>query len=92
MATRKLTTQPKLTGNAAAEALGQAMADEINFDILTTVLCEQGWARARVSPKTNEADVVAWVKTNCKHRTEHLSNRWLFESPKDAAWFVLRWT
>lgn len=72
---------------------GKRMADEIDFTILTDMLCSLGWTRVLLKPMTHEhgQDIDQWVKSNIKGHFETMGLVWVFEDSKDASWFVLRW-
>ena len=72
---------------------GKAMADEVDFGILTDMLCQIGWRKVILKPMTWEhgLEVDAWVNTNVKHPYETMGLVWVFENQQDANWFGLRW-
>ena len=72
---------------------GKAIADEIDFGILTEMLCELGWRRVILRPMTWEmgAEVDAWTAKHIKGHFETLGLVWVFELEEDANWFALRW-
>jgi hypothetical protein len=72
---------------------GKRMADEIDFGVLTEMLCGIGWTRVVLKPMTAEhgAEIDSWVANNVKGHFETMGLVWVFEQPKDASWFVLRW-
>jgi len=72
---------------------GKAMADEIDFSILTEMLCELGWRRVILSPMTGEQglELDAWTANHIKGNFETLGLVWIFEDEEDANWFALRW-
>jgi hypothetical protein len=72
---------------------GYAMAREIDFGVLTEMLCGIGWTRVILKPMTGEQgrDVDEWVANNIKGHFETMGLVWVFEQPKDAVWFTLRW-
>jgi hypothetical protein len=73
---------------------GQRLADEIDFTILTDMLCTIGWTKVVLNPMTWEhgALIDSWVESNVKGHFETMGLVWVFEDAKDAAWFVLRWS
>ena len=78
------------------EMLEQAsvrMMKEIDFQILADMLVELGWVRVVLKPVTHEQGVHVdhWVKTYCKGAVETMGLVWLFEDPKDATWFTMKW-
>lgn len=72
---------------------GQHMADEIDFGILSQMLCGIGWRRVILSPMTGEqgAEVDAWVDQHVRGHYETMGLVWVFEHEDDANWFSLRW-
>jgi hypothetical protein len=72
---------------------GKRMSDEIDFGVLTGMLCSLGWTRVVLKPMTSEQgrDIDEWVANNIKGPFETMGLVWVFEQPKDAVWFTLRW-
>jgi hypothetical protein len=72
---------------------GKAMADEIDFGILTEMLCELGWRKVILKPMTWEAGATidAWTAAHIKGPFETMGLVWVFEQEQDANWFALRW-
>jgi hypothetical protein len=73
--------------------MGKQMSDEIDFEILTGMLCQLGWRKIILSPMTtedsNEVDI--WTARNVKGHFETMGLVWVFEQEEDANWFALRW-
>ena len=75
-------------------AAAQAMAKDIDRQVLWGMLEGIGWSRVMIDSqvaRNNKEDIVQWLKTNCKHPYEHAASDFLFESVQDANWFQLRW-
>ena len=72
---------------------GKAMSDEIDFGILTEMLCELGWRKVILKPMTWEAgaNIDAWTAKHIKGPFETMGLVWIFEQEQDANWFALRW-
>lgn len=72
---------------------GKELQYEIDFQILSNMLCEIGWTRVVLQPMTWEqgAEIDGWVETNVKGHHETMGLVWVFEEVKDANWFSLRW-
>lgn len=72
---------------------GKRIADEIDFGILTEMLCELGWRKIILSPMTTEDSraVDEWTKKHIKGHFETMGLVWVFEYEEDANWFALRW-
>ena len=73
--------------------MGKAMAKEIDFTILTDMLCQIGWRKIILSPMTMEDsyEVDEWTKKHVKGHFETMGLVWVFELEEDANWFALRW-
>ncbi len=74
--------------------LSKEMQASIDFEVMAGVLCDSGWHRIRINyaPPTRSWNVIKdWTDKNCKESHLEHSGTWLFESAKDANWFVLRW-
>lgn len=95
-ATWSITDDDLLSFEQSAAAI-EAMAEEIDHEILCDTLIEQGWALikypAGMRKMSSELDKRDWCTDNCSGRWQ-MSNRgyFIFESEKDAAWFALRWS
>ena len=72
---------------------GKAMSDEIDFGILTDMLCQIGWRKVILKPMTWEDgyDIDAWTDKHIKGHFETMGLVWVFEQEQDANWFALRW-
>jgi hypothetical protein len=73
--------------------MSQQMCKEIDFSILTEMLCELGWRKIILSPMTMEDSyaVDEWTKKHVKGHFETMGLVWVFEYEEDANWFALRW-
>ena len=72
---------------------GKRMADEIDFEILCSMLIELGWRKVVLSPMSWEDgyEVDAWTAKHIKGNFETMGLVWIFEHEEDANWFALRW-
>jgi hypothetical protein len=73
------------------EKAGQAMAREIDREVLWGMLEGIGWHRVMLSRNINEVDIKQWIALNCSKGVEHHGTDFIFEDMKDANWFKLRW-
>ncbi len=73
--------------------MSKKLCSEIDFEILTSMLCELGWRKIILSPMTMEDSraVDEWTKINVKGHFETMGLVWVFEHEEDANWFALRW-
>jgi hypothetical protein len=72
---------------------GNRMAAEIDFGVLSDMLCSIGWTKVILSPMAWEdgCAVDEWTATNTKGNFETVGLVWIFERPEDANWFAMRW-
>jgi len=72
---------------------GKTIANEIDFEILYSMLKELGWRKVVLSPMTWEQglEVDAWTEKHVKGPFETMGLVWIFEDEEDANWFALRW-
>jgi hypothetical protein len=84
------------TGNLQEQIINDAaqrMSDEIDFEILCSMLCQMGWTKVILSPMTRETsdEIDLWVHKNIKNPHETMGLVWVFENSQDAMWFKIRW-
>jgi hypothetical protein len=76
------------------EKAGTEMAREIDREVLWGMLQGIGWTRVmipRLIDNAHAVDITYWLEENCKTPFERSGRDFIFESQKDANWFVLRW-
>ena len=76
------------------EELSSQMQSEIDFEILSNILVKSGWVKVQLKPFTsnNQAvDIMGWCHETLKQRWQRRGTTFVFESAKEANWFVLRW-
>lgn len=70
------------------------LAKEMDFSVLSKLMIEQGWIEVKL-PRLNSlehaVDIQEWLTTNCKNKVNSFGKTFIFESAKDAEWFILRW-
>jgi hypothetical protein len=77
-----------------ANKLGEAMAREIDREVLWGMLKDLGWTRVmldRLQDNKHAIDITYWLEANCKFAFERNGRDFLFESEQDATLFILRW-
>ena len=69
------------------------LADDIDFEVLSSIMIESGWAKVVLNPMTWEQglEVDYWCETEVKGKFMNRGLVWVFEDPKEANWFTLRW-
>ena len=73
---------------------GVAMSREIDREILWGMLEGIGWTRVMLPhyiDNTHAVDITYWLEETIKNPFERNGRDFIFESAKDANWFVLRW-
>jgi hypothetical protein len=77
-----------------ADKMGNQMAREIDREVLWGMLKEIGWTRVlldRLQDNKHAIDITYWLEENIKHPFERSGRDFIFENPKDASMFILRW-
>lgn len=73
---------------------GEAMAQEIDREILWGMLKDLGWRRfmiPRFIDNNHAIDITYWLEANCQGAYERNGRDFIFENEKDFTMFVLRW-
>jgi hypothetical protein len=84
----------KLHGIEIEEDLAQAMRLAIDWQILSDLMISIGWTKVDVPSGLTldqNREIQQWIKKHCRGRTKFGYETWLFEDPKDAMWFTLKW-
>jgi hypothetical protein len=71
------------------------LSDAIDFEVLSNMLVSCGWTKYQVAKHIDNQhaiDIREWVRENCQGEVKSHSDKWLFEDPKDATLFMLRWS
>jgi hypothetical protein len=74
--------------------LGVQMQKEIDKEVLWGMLKDLGWTRVlldRLRDNKHAIDITYWLEENCQGAYERDGRDFLFENPKDATVFILRW-
>jgi hypothetical protein len=83
-------------GNELAHAMSQAIAEEIDWEILCELMTQVGWHKVKASTEFSMKDYAAvkeWSLTkNVKGHFKCRYGTWIFENREDAVWFALRWS
>jgi hypothetical protein len=76
------------------EKAGAEMAREIDREVLWGMLQGIGWTRVmldRLQDNKHAIDITYWLEENIKNPFERNGRDFIFENPKDASMFILRW-
>jgi hypothetical protein len=75
-------------------SLSKEIQEAIDFELIAELLKSIGWTKVKLSRYVDNyhaIDIQYWVKDNCQGKTRQNGATWLFEVPKDATMFILRW-
>ena len=75
--------------NTIDDVIRNELDNEIIFDCYKMV---SNWQFVELSESCIETDVKEWCTKNLKGQYINHYSKWLIELPKDASWFILRWT
>ena len=67
---------------------------EIDKEVLWGMLKNLGWTRVlldRLQDNKHAIDITYWLEENCRGAYERDGRDFLFENPKDASMFILKW-
>jgi hypothetical protein len=86
------------------EGAAQRMARDIDQGILGNMLIESGWTPVNINPAFPEYGMLTrpyedwysrtaeWVHTNARGEYRLIKGVWIFQDPRDATLFILRWS
>jgi hypothetical protein len=77
-----------------ANELGMQMQKEVDREILWGMLKELGWTRvtlSRLQDNKHAIDISYWIEEYCTGAYEREGRDFIFENPKDASMFILKW-
>ena len=75
--------------------IAKEMQMDIDREILWGMLKGIGWTRVlldRLQDNKHAIDITIWLEENIKNPFERNGRDFIFENPKDASMFILRWT
>jgi hypothetical protein len=84
----------KLLNEEMIDTIAKEMQREIDESIMLDILVnESGWVGVSYTFNNNyhAVDVKNWIEENCKSSSMRLNGSFVFEDPKDAEWFILKW-
>ena len=74
--------------------IAKQMADDIDKEVLWSMLVKAGWVRILIPNLTSHDSHVMlplWLEECCKDRYIRGGGELIFKSSKEANWFTLRW-
>ena len=70
------------------------LRQEIDFEVLSQMLEEQGWTPIEFIPFTyskQSADIANWAEQHCVGKWRHYGVKFVFERAADASAAILKW-
>ena len=78
-----------------SDILAKEIANEIDREVLWSMLKESGWHRVMISrfqDNLHAVDISIWLEEQCQGAYERNGRDFIFKNEKDATWFILRWS
>ncbi len=89
------TTESLNVEDELAKQMAKLIAQEIDFELLADALAACGWTKVvlkRGALPCTGVELHEWRESNLTGRWKANDNIWVFENPKDALIFTLRWS
>ena len=77
--------------DAMAKELGKELQKVLVQRILFDLMKSLGWTHIIVTADKNPEEIEQWCKNNCSGGYRGIYYDWIFETPRDAVLFTLRW-
>ena len=74
-----------------ADQLAREMSKDIDSEIFTNLMKDIGWTEVKLPLTKDTIEILNWLEKNTTGKYYTLNNTFLFESKKDAEWFLLKW-
>ena len=90
--------------NDMATRIAKQIDRELLDDIMIAVLTDEGWTATTVNPAFTDMGMLSgryeewysqtaeWIHLNAQGDYKLVKGQWLFEDPRDATMFILRWS
>jgi hypothetical protein len=78
----------------AMAEMSRDLQQEIDREIIWGLLEDTGWTRIMfptLGSRQKSVDILLWLEENCKKAYEQSGRDFIFEDPKDASHFILKW-
>ncbi len=89
-------TATQVLEDQIAEELSRQLAEEIDFEVLCSLLVKTGWVQVKLEdvlqPSKQTVDMVNWLHNECSGYWRHRGKTFVFENKEDAALFRLTWS
>jgi hypothetical protein len=88
----------------AAKNIAREIDQNLMDDITIAILINDGWTETNLNPAYTDTGMLSgkyeewysktaeWVHINAQGEYKLVKGQWLFEDPKDATMFILRWS
>jgi hypothetical protein len=89
--------------NRVADDMAQKIDKDLLDDMMIAVLKNDGWTETKVNPAYTDMGMLSgkyeewysqtaeWIHLNAQGDYKLIKGQWLFEDPRDATMFILRW-
>ena len=87
-----------------AKRMGDQIVQELMDDITIAILINDGWTETNLNPAFPEYSMMGkpfedwysktaeWISTYAQGEYKLIKGHWLFNDPRDATMFILRWS
>jgi hypothetical protein len=87
----------------ASSQMARAIDKELLDDLMIDILTQEGWTVTTMNPAFEPpltrvsngewySETAEWIHLNSRSDYKLLKGQWVFKDPKDAMWFILRWS
>jgi hypothetical protein len=90
--------------NEMADRMARSIDEELLADMKIALLVDQGWTQTNVNPAFTDMGMLSgrfeewysqtaeWIHLNTRGDYRLIKGQWLFQNPRDATLFILRWS
>ena len=89
--------------NRVADDMARKIDKDLLDDMMIAVLKDEGWIETKVNPAYTDMGMLSgkyeewysktaeWIHINAQGDYKLIKGQWLFEDPRDATMFILKW-
>jgi hypothetical protein len=89
--------------NRVADDMAQKIDKDLLDDMMIAILKDKDWVETKVNPEYTDMGMLSgkyeewysqtaeWIHLNAQGDYKLIKGQWLFEDPRDATMFILRW-
>ena len=90
--------------NRVADDMAQKIDKDLLDDMMIAILKDKDWVETKVNPEYTDMGMLSgkyeewysqtaeWIHLNAQGDYKLIKGQWLFEDPRDATMFILRWS